>query len=64
LSDSYLFLQGIGFTEILLIVLIILLLFGARKLPELARGMGDAVREFRKATKEAAEESSEKRDSK
>jgi sec-independent protein translocase protein TatA len=64
LSDSYLFLQGIGFTEILLIVLIILLLFGARKLPELARGMGDAVREFRKATKEAPEESSEKRDSK
>lgn len=40
-------------TEIVLIFLLILLLFGARKLPELAKGLGQAMREFKKATREA-----------
>lgn len=40
-------------TEIVLIFLVILLLFGARKLPELAKGLGQAMREFKKATREA-----------
>ncbi len=44
--------MNLGFQEILLIFLIILLLFGAKKLPELARGMGHALREFRKAVRE------------
>jgi sec-independent protein translocase protein TatA len=39
-----------GNTELLFILFIVLLLFGGRKLPELARSMGDAVREFNKAT--------------
>ena len=39
-----------GNTELLFILFIILLLFGGRKLPELARSMGEAVREFNKAT--------------
>ena len=43
---------SIGFTEVLLIFLVILLLFGAKKLPEVARGMGQALREFRKAARE------------
>ncbi|HEY0369257.1 MAG TPA: twin-arginine translocase TatA/TatE family subunit [Chthoniobacterales bacterium] len=38
------------------ILLIVLLLFGAKKLPELARGMGQAIREFQKAKDEAKEE--------
>jgi sec-independent protein translocase protein TatA len=38
--------------EIILIVALVLLLFGARKLPELARGLGQGIKEFRKATKE------------
>jgi sec-independent protein translocase protein TatA len=38
--------------EIVMIVALVMLLFGARKLPELARGMGQGIKEFRKATKE------------
>lgn len=39
-----------GNTELLLVLFIVLLLFGGRKLPELARSMGEAAREFNKAT--------------
>lgn len=38
---------GIGFPELLVIFLVILLLFGAKKVPELARGLGNSIREFR-----------------
>ncbi len=40
----------IGWSELLLIILIALLLFGPRKLPELARSMGEAINEFRRAS--------------
>lgn len=53
-------LQRLGMTEILLILLVVLLLFGAKKLPELARGLGDSLKEFKKATKAMSEESAEK----
>jgi len=43
--------MGIGPTEITLIVLVIILLFGASKLPELARGTGSALRIFKTETK-------------
>lgn len=39
----------IGGQELILILLLVLVFFGARKLPELARGMGHAVKEFQKA---------------
>lgn len=42
----------IGFQEILIIVVIILVLFGARKIPELARSMGKGITEFKKGLKE------------
>lgn len=45
-------LQNIGTSELLVIAAILMLLFGGRKLPELARGVGDSIREFRKASKE------------
>ena len=45
-----------GFQELLIIFLIIILLFGARKLPQLAKGMGEAIREFRKAKKSIEKE--------
>jgi sec-independent protein translocase protein TatA len=41
----------IGITEILLILLIVLLLFGGRKIPELMRGLGRGVKEFKDASK-------------
>ena len=42
----------LGFGEIVLIVLVIVLLFGAKKLPEIGRALGEAIKEFRKAGKE------------
>jgi sec-independent protein translocase protein TatA len=40
---------GIGIQELLVILLILLVLFGGKKLPELMKGVGQAVREFKKA---------------
>lgn len=42
---------GLGYGEWLLIFAVLLLLFGGRKLPELARGLGSSIREFREAMK-------------
>ena len=41
----------IGLTEIILILLVIVLLFGGRKIPELMNGIGQGMKEFRKASK-------------
>ena len=43
----------LGGYEILIIVVIVLLLFGGKKIPELARGLGKGVREFKSATKDS-----------
>ena len=45
------FLIPLGPTEIIIILVIILLLFGGRKIPELMRGLGKGVKEFKDATK-------------
>lgn len=44
---NLLFLGGVGFQEVLLIVLVILLLFGGKKIPELMKGLGRGVRSFK-----------------
>ncbi len=49
----------VGGPEILIIILIAALLFGAKKIPELARSMGKASSEFKKGLKEGAEEPTE-----
>ncbi len=46
---------NLGATEIILIVLVILVFFGAKKIPDLARGLGQGIREFKKATKEVSD---------
>ena len=51
---------GVGVTELLVILFIILILFGGKKLPELARSMGTALREFNTATKESEKHLEEK----
>lgn len=43
--------SNIGFGEIILILLIVLILFGASKLPEIGRSLGKAIYEFKKAIK-------------
>ncbi len=48
--------MNLGGQELIIILVIILVLFGARKLPELARGMGQAIREFQKAKDDFSEE--------
>ena len=47
---------NLGGGEIILILALILILFGARKLPELAKGLGQGIKEFKKATREVTEE--------
>jgi sec-independent protein translocase protein TatA len=44
-------LGSLGGTELLIALVIILLLFGAKRIPELAKGLGSGVREFRKGTR-------------
>lgn len=47
---------GLGGPELLIILAVLILLFGAKKLPELAKGLGKSVNEFKKASKDAEEE--------
>ncbi len=46
---------NLGLTEILLIVFVLLIFFGAKKIPELAQGLGKGIREFKKAVKDPDE---------
>jgi sec-independent protein translocase protein TatA len=48
--------MNMGGWEILLIMLVILIFFGAKKIPELARGLGKGIREFKDATTEIKDE--------
>lgn len=56
-----LFLGGIGTGELLLIILAILLIFGGKKIPELMRGMGKGVKEFKDAMNEPTGEKKEEK---
>lgn len=49
-------LPGVGMDEMLVIVVLILILFGSKRLPELARGLGKAMRDFRKAADDVKRE--------
>lgn len=49
-------LGGIGAQELLLILLVLLLLFGAKKIPEIAKGLGKSVSEFKKGMRDIEDE--------
>ena len=54
--DTLAFIPGMqGHTEIILVIFVILLLFGAKKLPELSRSLGKSLGEFKKGQKEGTE---------
>jgi TatA/E family protein of Tat protein translocase len=52
---------GIGAQELLLIFLVLLFLFGAKRIPDIAAGLGRGIRDFKKALKEAEDEISDKK---
>lgn len=44
--------QNIGLTEVIIIAVVLLLLFGGKRIPEFIRGLGQSVKEFKKAAKD------------
>jgi len=56
MSAILLFLGGLGSSEVLVILMVVLLLFGAKRIPQLARGLGRGIREFKDATSEIKKE--------
>lgn len=55
---------GIGMPELIIILIIILIIFGAGKLPEIGAGMGKAIKNFKKATTEDDKKTTDKIDMK
>ena len=54
--NNVLIIPGFGPSEMMIIAFIVMLLFGAKKLPELARGLAQGIKEFKKASNEVTEE--------
>lgn len=55
------FLGGLGGTEIFFIILVLLLFFGGKRIPELAKGLGKGIREFKDASKGISSEEESKK---
>lgn len=49
-------LNGIGTTEIIIVAVFVLVFFGAKRIPELAKGLGQGIKEFRQASKDIKKE--------
>ena len=62
--NLYNIILAFSFQEIAIILLIVLLLFGGRKIPELMRGLGSGIKEFKNATKEDEDKTEAKIDKK
>ena len=56
---NFTFLGMIGGPQVILIIAVILLLFGGRKIPELMKGLGSGIKEFKNATKEGEQSAKE-----
>jgi sec-independent protein translocase protein TatA len=55
---------GLGFQELLVILAIVLVLFGGKKLPELSKGIGQSIKDIRKGFSDDDKEKSEKKETK
>jgi sec-independent protein translocase protein TatA len=53
---NILFAWAIGGTELIIILVAVLILFGSKKIPEFARGLGQGIKEFKKASREVTDE--------
>mgnify|MGYP003705984651 FL=1 len=60
--NMYMLPLAIGAPQIILIVVVVLLLFGGKKIPELMKGLGGGIKEFKKASKEETKDEEEKQD--
>lgn len=60
MTSDLIFLGMIGPYQVAIIVLVVVLLFGGKKIPELMKGLGGGVKEFKKAAKEIDEKDSDK----
>ena len=58
---NFMFIGGIGTQELLLVVVVVLILFGGKKLPELMRGAGRGIREFKDAMNPATTDDDDKK---
>lgn len=56
MNSTLLFLQNLGTTEIIIIFVIILLLFGAKRIPDLMKGIGKGIRSFKEGMNDVKEE--------
>ena len=56
---NFTFLGMIGGPQVILIIAVVLLLFGGRKIPELMKGLGSGIKEFKNATKEGVQSAKE-----
>ena len=52
--------MDVGVPELLIILVVVLLVFGSKKLPELARSLGQATKEFRKGTRDSSDSAEDK----
>jgi sec-independent protein translocase protein TatA len=51
--------ETIGAPELIIVLVVVLLVFGSKKVPELARSLGESMKEFRKGTRDGAEDDRE-----
>jgi sec-independent protein translocase protein TatA len=58
--NTLLFIGGVGFQEVLLIAIVVLLFFGGKKIPELMKGIGKGVRSFKEGMNEIDDELKDK----
>lgn len=54
--NTHLLAFGLGWGEVMVILVVVLILFGAKRLPELAKGLGTGIKEFKKATRDVQED--------